>query len=813
MIVKNLSRTYTLKDSPSVQALRGVSFTLADTGMVFFLGKSGSGKSTLLNVLSGLDKADEGSHVEIYGKNICALSISELDDYRNSCCGFVFQEYNLIPELNVQENIALAIELQGENDIEDKVKDALKKVELDGYEKRKVTELSGGQKQRIAIARALIKNPDIIFADEPTGALDKSTGESIMELLKELSKEKLVVVVSHDNDYAARYADRIIELEDGKIINDSAASTTMYPTESNSSKEWHKSRLPIKSALKIGCGSFKIHPIRLAVTLLLAILAFTIFCVSLTISLNQYSDVVFDAISANGLKYSTIYKYDDDNNRFLIKESDKVNIDNTLGYSSIGAISFPMEFDIEMDEDSPSIYYSYLPNKLCELSQETITRYDFTVYGELPHNKNEIGITRYTAEVLNHIKYFEPSELDLIGKTIIIDGNECLITSIIDTRLDSSKYSSLKNAQTGANISLENEFVYEMNTSAHNLLIIDNIDNYKTTAISTNPIFCSIKYNHSQVMVVENIHPYKDVENLLKVNDAGKGVYVPAYLISTLLGSYGCAIEFEGITHLNFGTLFNALYRHEIEKDHLDAEKAIAVYDKYKDVYKFPNDFACSYSDAKFELDYSFAVLGFHSLDDYETILVDDSTYESIYERIGGDFDSLIAINDKSIKKYIAQNTHFRAYNYIIYLANSASDFVNSIKRIAYIVFGVFAAFSICLLLNFLSQSLLDRTKAIGILKANGSNNFNLIKIFIWESLIVGLVVLVGISIFSPIVCEILNSFAVTTIGTNYLQFFNFNAYAYIISAASIVLFSLLGNLIPLLKLSRLMPSDYLQME
>ena len=308
MKITNLSKTYRPKNSIPVKALKSVNFSLADNGMVFFLGKSGSGKSTLLNILSGLDNADTGSSIEVLGKDLFKLTKSELDDYRNTCCGFVFQEYNLISELNVEENIALAIQLQGQTDTENRVKAVLTQVELDGYEKRKVTELSGGQKQRIAIARALIKNPDIIFADEPTGALDKSNGENIMTLLKELSKDKLVIVVSHDRDYATTYGDRIIELEDGVIINDSATNT-LCNSDNTSRKEWKKSKLPLKPALKIGCSNFKRHPIRLIITLIMSIITFSLFGLSINIALmNPYKSFI-DAVYEKNLNYTAIYKY------------------------------------------------------------------------------------------------------------------------------------------------------------------------------------------------------------------------------------------------------------------------------------------------------------------------------------------------------------------------------------------------------------------------------------------------------------------------------------------------------------------------
>lgn len=806
MEILNLSKSYILKDSPPVQALKNVSFSLADTGMVFFLGKSGSGKSTLLNVLSGLDKADDGSSIEISGKNICRLSINELDSYRNTCCGFVFQEYNLIPELNVEENIALAIQLQGQKDTENKIKDVLAQVGLNDYEKRKITELSGGQKQRIAIARALIKNPDIIFADEPTGALDKSTGESIMELLKQLSKDKLVIVVSHDKEYATKYGDRIIELEDGVITNDSSVSAPCSQTKNGPLSVWKKSHLPTKPALKIGCGTFKSHPIRLITTILLAIVAFTIFCVSLTISLNRYNYIVFDAMSSNGLAYSQIHKYGKESNTIPIKEHEKQNIDNDLCYTSIGVIDYPMEYDIEFDQELLNTYYSFLPNRICEISQEIIDSYNFTLYGQLPQNTNEIGITKYTAEVLNYIKFSEQSELNLIGKTLTIDDITYTITSIIDTNLNANKYASVKNSN--AEQSLTGEFAYELNCSAHNLLFVNDIDNFKSDAINTDLAFCSLKFNGSQILSVEKVAPYKNYDNLLKIKDTDNGAYVPSILLPTLLNYYDCSIEFNGTNYIDYGSLFYALYVYETGNEYYDSEQIINAYKKYSDIYDLPNDFTCSYLDIKFGLQYDLTINGFHSLDEDCAILLDDNTYDNIYKQIGGDFDSLVVINNKAVKEYISQDSTFRIDNYIINTAEGMSDFISSIKRIAYIVFGVFAVFSICLLLNFLSQSLTDRTKTIGVLKANGCNNSNLIKIFIWEGLIVGLIILASISICIPIICTVLDKYVGIT-----LSFFGFNAYAYLITAVTVLFFSLLGCLIPLIKLSKLMPTDYLQNE
>lgn len=225
--VKNLVKKYVSKKGTVVKALDDVSIKFPNTGMVFILGKSGSGKSTLLNVMGGLDTPDSG---EIIIKNKSSRNFlqSDFDCYRNTYLGFIFQEYNLLDDFNVEENISLALELQKKELNPFELTNILDKVGLRGLGKRKVSELSGGQKQRVAIARALVKNPDIIFADEPSGALDSNTGKQIFDTLKLLSEEKLVVIISHDRDFAEFYGDRIIELRDGKIYSDVTKTTGRF---------------------------------------------------------------------------------------------------------------------------------------------------------------------------------------------------------------------------------------------------------------------------------------------------------------------------------------------------------------------------------------------------------------------------------------------------------------------------------------------------------------------------------------------------------------------------------------------------------
>ena len=217
--LKNLTKIYRTKGGTETKALDDVSVSFGETGLVFLLGKSGSGKSTLLNLAGGLDEPTSGE-VVVMGKSSKDFSGSDFDSYRNTFIGFIFQEYNVLNEFNVEDNVALALELQGKTREKEKVQSILEEVELGSFAKRKPNTLSGGQKQRIAIARALVKDPQIIMADEPTGALDSATGKQVFDTLKKLSETRLVIVVSHDREFAELYGDRLIELKDGKIISD-----------------------------------------------------------------------------------------------------------------------------------------------------------------------------------------------------------------------------------------------------------------------------------------------------------------------------------------------------------------------------------------------------------------------------------------------------------------------------------------------------------------------------------------------------------------------------------------------------------------
>lgn len=219
--IKNVSKSYKTADFTQ-KALDGVSIKFRKKEFVSILGASGSGKTTLLNIVSGLDKYDSGDLI-INNKSTKSFKDSDWDAYRNNCVGFVFQSYNLISHISILDNVEMGLTLSGASKDKRRKKalEVLKKVGLEKHVHKKPNQLSGGQMQRVAIARALANDPDVILADEPTGALDSKTSVQIMELIKEISSDELVIMVTHNKELAEKYSTRIIELSDGKVISDS----------------------------------------------------------------------------------------------------------------------------------------------------------------------------------------------------------------------------------------------------------------------------------------------------------------------------------------------------------------------------------------------------------------------------------------------------------------------------------------------------------------------------------------------------------------------------------------------------------------
>ncbi|MDE6550385.1 MAG: ATP-binding cassette domain-containing protein [Clostridia bacterium] len=470
--VKEISKTYVPKKGVPVKALDNVSLSFADKGLVFILGKSGSGKSTLLNIMGGLDIADSGEFI-IKGRSSKDFKAADFNAYRNTCVGFIFQEYNILEEFSVGENIAMALEFQGRAADSETMDNILKEVDLEGYAKRKPNELSGGQMQRVAIARALIKNPEIIMADEPTGALDSETGRQVLETLKKLSEDKLVIVVSHDREFAQQYGDRVIELADGKVIHDSeesandnascnvesynadsysvgsdnseSSSVENYNADSDNAEggrdeskdksAFIRSRLPYKRALKMGAVSIKSKPLRLVITMLLCFFSFTLMGVidtgmaysSKKVAVEGLANVGYDSIAAIGGQWKTDIREPDIMDYYSgmsQDELDELKESTGMDFRGVALLSvdnvrthdlfFADEGALSGDNYSP--YYTGALSGFLPAEDALIDSIGEIIAGRLPRSDKEIVITKYLYEqyVVAGYRYQDTSSDELI---------------------------------------------------------------------------------------------------------------------------------------------------------------------------------------------------------------------------------------------------------------------------------------------------------------------------------------------------------------------------------------------------------------
>ena len=258
--LKNIKKSYKTADFTQV-ALDNINLEFRKNEFVSILGPSGSGKTTLLNIIGGLDRYDSGDLI-INGKSTKDFKDRDWDEYRNNSVGFIFQSYNLIGHINVLSNVEMSMTLSGVGSKEKRKRalEVLEKVGLKDHAYKKPNELSGGQMQRVAIARALVNNPDIILADEPTGALDSNTSIQIMELIKEISKDKLVIMVTHNPELAQKYSSRIIRLLDSKIIDDTKPYNPTPKEKEEAKKDLKKSRktsMSFWTALSLSINNLK----------------------------------------------------------------------------------------------------------------------------------------------------------------------------------------------------------------------------------------------------------------------------------------------------------------------------------------------------------------------------------------------------------------------------------------------------------------------------------------------------------------------------------------------------------------------------
>ena len=744
----NVSKEYRSKKGQVTKALCDININLGNKGLVFIIGKSGSGKSTLLNILGGLDSKTSG-HIYIDNKDIDNFNEKDFDSYRNTYIGFIFQDFNLLEEYNVFDNVMLSAKLLRKKVDKEEILSLLDRLGLKGLEYRNINELSGGQKQRVGIARALIKNPKVILADEPTGNLDSHSSLETFKLLKEISKEKLVVVVSHDLESANTYADKILELQDGNLIRNDL--TTEEKDDNNFSLT--KSRLPFKECLHFALTSLKSNKVKLFFTIILTMISLVFMGISVNTSMFDKNILATDTLIENKETYYDI---------------SYVNIINP----SFGEVrELPMtnkiisDFEKENNVTANPMYYIYDNNTV--LSFEPINDKDtiipITTYvevkddkllsniiGTIPKTNNEIVIHKYLADNIMEkgIKdingnLFKPTSYDNLvnsRRELPFGLNSVIIVGIIDD--DNSRYNDLSNQSiqqdysnyyVGKAYTIYGKNLYlKFNTTDEAILnhailnedevLKDGITGIKVYNNNSDVITQVTNLNSDEVIVSLNylqeyVDGFKEELDIYLANNNGDYNSLLSTFVTNYITTNNLTVPFE--THYNTKGYYKdlkvagvSLTDNYISKDYLEELKNEAVHKE---------------------------LISFRVYDDNETSLL------------------------KTFRKYPSYQDDARGET--LFITMPYSDDINSLAYIysflnkyINIVTLVFILFTILLFSNFIYVSINYSKKQIGILRALGTNKGDIIRIFLYESLTVGIISYIVSIILWFIIISILNN-------------------------------------------------------
>ena len=888
--VKNLVKIYQQKKADPVRALDGVSIDFADTGLVFLLGKSGSGKSTLLNAIGGLDSFNEGEII-IKGKSSKDFSQSDFDSYRNTFIGFIFQEYNILENFTVEKNLALAIELQGKKPDKQEIHQLLEKVDMLQYAKRKPNQLSGGQKQRVAIARALIKHPEIIMADEPTGALDSNTGKQVMETLKKLSKEKLVIIVSHDREFAEIYGDRIIELKDGKIISDvtkkevvsEATSERMkvigdnilyikkgqqltqeemkkiilmvnsqsknndtfisFDDKANAElkkgaainddgnrekfekteaediklKKYNpkslkliKSKLKFSDSFKMGASSLKNKVGKLIFTILLSFIAFTIFGLVDALSCWNRGDSVYQAMQMTNQTSIVMKKYVNQGTysssettspkelEELQKQFPNHTIKGVVGdYETFynvanGSISY-----------SSNELWSTNTNGYIHLNETELEKLNFKHYGSLPSADDEICISKHmfdtfvkltaerstnkiTEDMLNTISSSNPINIELDSFTKIV--------GVIDDKTNLDKYKNMSTEE----LSDDDTLYYVMRYSYARLVYVsESVYNNLFNTTSSKDYYPYLGESESWIGYSMRLQDFSSVSEFYEKHKSG-------YANKDLF----------------------------IQDAFLNLKTGIDPFNLAKDEIIVPKDYLSACADIQTDIDNGliislktndepavakFKVVGTLSNNFGDKIFINSDTFNNEIKPLYLGYDFLVSAligNDVEDKKLIDVCENYDKNGIKFTIQNSATMILDMMSDILEIMTSVFvwvavgfAVFASLLLMNFISTSISQKKREIGVLRALGARGSDIFGIFFNESTIIAMINFVLSAIATIVVCNVLNTIIITNLGFE-VALLNAGIRQVILIFAVSLLASTLATLIPSIKISRKKPID-----
>ena len=846
--LKKITKTY-LSGTNSVSALKGIDLKFRETEFVSILGPSGCGKTTLLNIIGGLDKYTTGDLI-INGKSTKDFKDRDWDTYRNHSIGFVFQNYNLIPHQTVLANVELALTLAGINKKERRKRaiEALKNVGLEDQINKKPNQMSGGQMQRVAIARALVGNPDILLADEPTGALDTKTSIQIMELLKEIAKTKLVIMVTHNPDLAEKYSTRIIKLLDGQVIDD----TKPYEKKENAEKKVKtgKTNMSFLTALSLSLNNLLTKKGRTILTAFAGSIG--IIGIALILSLssgmqNYINKVEEDTLSSypitlqeTTLDTGELLNVAMDNNESYENKNDNLihsmNITNDMLHilssgaknnnleafksyidenqekfnTYINAIQYSYNLDLNIYKENEDGYTQVNPDEILKkMGMDTMNEMSsmfsgglstYSAFNEMLDNKdlmlNQYEILKgHLPEALNEVvlvvnkdNYISDYTLYSIG---LLDSDE--LVENYQAMLKGEEVKSIEEITYTYDELLNTKFKVLLNTDYYqkeNNLWIDK---------KNDEVYMNQKLNDALELKVVGI--IKPKEETVSTNNYGEILYtkeLTEYVINMISKSN---IAIEQITNENI----NVFTGKEFSKEEFNIENLSPEEQAYlnslsqaelAEVLKNYQENASATYETNLEK------LGIVNLDKPSTI--------NIYAK---DFDSKTALNN-IISDYNKESIETNKISYTDVIEVMMSGVSSIIDIISTVLMG-FVSISLVvssIMIGIITYiSVLERTKEIGILRSIGASKKDISRVFNAETLIIGasaglLGILITILLNIPINLIISNLTGVKTI-----------AHLPVIGAIILVIISILltviAGLIPAKMASKKDPVEALRTE
>lgn len=699
--LKNISKSYKTGNYRQM-ALKNVNIFFEKNEFVSILGPSGSGKTTLLNIIGGLDRYDSGDLI-INGKSTKNFKDSDYDAYRNNSIGFIFQSYNLISHISVLKNVEMCLTLSGVKKDERRrlALEALDKVGLKNHVYKKPNQLSGGQMQRVAIARALVNNPDIILADEPTGALDTKTSKEVMDLIKEISKEKLVIMVTHNSELAKEYSNRIIELKDGIIIKDSKKESKKKTTHNKYFLK--KTSMNFLTALNLSLNNIFTKKGRTILTAFASSIG--IIGISLILALSNGFDIYINDFESDTMSSFPI----------MISEQS-------------------MNMDEEQIEKLSEQNRNILTGKTTD--KDKIIPYD-TLNNEMIHENNITEeyidyIEKINPDSINGISYVRATNLNILSKTDkvnLISSSNINFTSL-PKKIKSEEKSYL---ERGYDL-LEGKYPTDINEV---VISVDNENRLEKSIIdalgidSTDEIDYK-EFINKELKIVLNDEMYKDMGDFFTINSNFDELYnnennITIKIVGIVRAKEDNMLGMMTSSMMGSSTTGGILYNNELMEEILEENKNSEICKKQEEVnYNVLTNEQFS-EEGENTKENTLKYLGASSIPVSISIFPKDFNEKENITKYLDDYN-----NDKDEDEVILYND----------LAETFSNLSGNIMDAITIVLIAFSSISLIvssIMIGIITYiSVLERTKEIGILRALGARKKDITRVFNAETFIIG---------------------------------------------------------------------------